>query len=249
MADVWLGKFLDKMDEMNLWKDTVVVLTTDHGHLLGEHGYWAKNYMFDYEELVHIPMIVCTPETVCCHRRESAITASMDLMPTFMELHGAELPKGVHGTSLMPLIRGEEAVLHDAILYGYFGKDINLFDGRYSYCRQPKDDSIVYHHTLMPRSIKDFLDEDMLKKAEFGHFLKPDTGIPQMRLARMSHRHKNAPDGNLIYDVKEDPKQSRPIKDKELEARLAEKMTALLEKYDAPDCQYERTGLNRKEGK
>ena len=50
MADVWLGKFLDKMDELDLWKDTAVIFTTDHGHLLGEHGYWGKNYMFDYQE-------------------------------------------------------------------------------------------------------------------------------------------------------------------------------------------------------
>ncbi len=248
MADAWLGRFLDKMDEMDLWKDTVVILTTDHGHLLGEHGYWAKNYMFDYEELVHIPMIVCTPRTAFCHRREPALTASMDLMPTFMELHGAELPKSIHGTSLMPLIRGEETVLHDAVLYGYFGKDINLFDGRYSYCRQPKKDSVVYHHTLMPRSIKNFLDEDMLKEAEFGHFLRPDTGIPQMRMKRISHRHKNAPEDNLIYDIQEDPQQSRPLRDEGLEARLAEKMTGLLDRYDAPDCQYERTGLIKKKG-
>jgi arylsulfatase A-like enzyme len=39
MADTWLGKFLDKMDERDLWKDTALIFSTDHGHLLGEHGY------------------------------------------------------------------------------------------------------------------------------------------------------------------------------------------------------------------
>lgn len=245
MADTWLGKFLDKMDELNLWEDTVLILTTDHGHLLGEHGYWAKNYMFDYQELVHLPMIVCTPETAFSHKRISALTATMDLMPTMMELHGANLPEGVHGTSVMPLLREETKSLHDGVLYGYFGKDINLFDGKYSYCRQPKDGSTVYHHTLMPRGTKDFLNKETLSKAEFGCFLGQSGEIPQMRIEKQSHRHKNAPDYHLIYDIDHDSEQEHPIHDLELERLLEEKMILLLNQYEAPECQYERTGLNK----
>ena len=247
MADVWLGKFLDKMDEMDLWKDTTVIFTTDHGHLLGEHGYWAKNYMFDYQELVHLPLIICTPETAFCHRRIPGLTAAMDLMPTLMELHGAELPENVQGVSLLPLIRGEKTVLHDGVLYGYFGKDINLFDGRYSYCRQPKDDSTVYHYTLMPRGTKKFIDRTLLANAEFGHFLKHTHGVPQLKIARTSHRHKNALDYHLIYDIQNDPGQTSPVHDEELEERLKRHMVRLLEQYDAPECQFERTGLKEME--
>lgn len=63
MTDFWLGKLMDRMDELELWKDVNLILTTDHGHLLGEHGYWAKNYMQVYKELAHIPLIMATPET------------------------------------------------------------------------------------------------------------------------------------------------------------------------------------------
>lgn len=245
MADVWLGKFLDKMDEMDLWKDTVVIFTTDHGHLLGEHGYWAKNYMFDYQELVHLPLIICTPDTAFCHRRISELTAAMDLMPTLMDLYGAKIPEGVHGVSLLPLIRGEKTVLHEGVLYGYFGKDINLFDGRYSYCRQPKDGSTVYHYTLMPRGTKGFIDRQILAEAEFGCFLENTHGVPQMKIPRKSHRHKHAPDYHLIYDIKEDPGQTTPIRDEKLEKDLKEKMIKLLNWYHAPECQFERTGLDQ----
>lgn len=245
MADHWLGKFLDKMDELDLWKDTVLILTTDHGHLLGEHGYWAKNYMFDYEELVHIPLITCTPDTAFCHKRISALTATMDLMPTIMELHGARIPKGVHGTSLLPLLSGSTERIHDGILFGYFGKDMNLFDGRYSYCRQPRKDSVVYHHTLMPRNAKDFLDRELLTEAEFGDFLEHSHGIPQMRIKRVSHRHKDAPDFHLIYDIWNDPEQKNPIHDPALEHELETKMARLLTRYGAPECQFERTGLKK----
>lgn len=242
MADVWLGKFLDKMDELDLWKDTTLILTTDHGHLLGEHGYWAKNYMFDYEELVHLPLIVCTPETAFSHRCVSSLTATMDIMPTLLALHGAECPGSVQGTSLLPLLT-EESVLHDAVLFGYFGKDVNLFDGTYSYCRQPREGSVVHHHTLMPRAFSDFLPRESLQTAEYGCFLPSCHGIPHLRISRTSHRHKNAPDYNPIYNIREDPRQEHPIFDAALEDSLAGKMRELLVRFEAPACQFERLGL------
>ncbi len=67
MDDVWLGKLFDQMDELNLWEDTTVILTTDHGHLLGEHGYWAKNYMFDYQKLVYILLVMYHPNAPNYH--------------------------------------------------------------------------------------------------------------------------------------------------------------------------------------
>lgn len=242
MADFWLGKFLDKMDEMDLWKDTVLIFTTDHGHLLGEHGYWAKNYTFDYEELVHIPLIICTPETAFSHRRVSSLTATMDLMPTILALHGAKPPEQVHGVSLLPLLT-EEKKLHDAILYGYFGKDVNLFDGRYAYCRQPARESTVYCHTLMPRGYSGFFDRKQLAEAEYGCFLNYSGGIPQLRIPLISHRHADAPEYHLIYDILQDPGQRSSISDKVLEKRLAAQMRELLARYDAPECQWERLGL------
>ncbi|MCI8622424.1 MAG: sulfatase [Provencibacterium sp.] len=242
MADVWLGKLLDKMDELDMWKDTVLILTTDHGHLLGEHGYWAKNYMFDYRELAQLPLFICAP-SVSPGRRQ-ALTASMDIMPTLMQLHGARLPDGVHGRSLCHLLHQEESH-HDAVLYGYFGKDINLFNGRYTYCRQPLNGSVVHRHTLMPTSTAGFIDREQLQRAEMGIFLRYCHDIPQLRIAVPSHRHADAPDFNPIYDLDSDPWQEHPLRSPGLEKNLEETMGRLLDRFDAPDCQYVRTGLRR----
>ena len=240
MADVWLGKLLDRMDALDMWKDTVVVLTTDHGHLLGEHGYWGKNYMFDYQELVHIPLIVCSPASA--PRRTPALTSALDLMPTLMELYRAEPPPHVHGRSLGPVLAGDDDH-HDAVLYGYFGKDMNLADGRHTYCRQPLPDSFVHHHTAMPCAFLDFIDRDTLTQTESGVFLASAHGIPHLRIRTPSHRHDNAPDFNPIYDVVADPQQREPIRDPQLEAQLAGRMKELLERSGAPSCQYARLGL------
>ncbi|NQU44019.1 sulfatase-like hydrolase/transferase, partial [bacterium] len=243
MADHWLGRFLDKMDENDMWKDTTVVLTTDHGHLLGEHGYWAKNYMFDYEELTHIPLFVAMPQTES--RRTEALTATMDLMPTILDLHGVPHPPNVHGKSLLPILEGKTDNHHDAVLFGFFGKDLNLVNDRYSYCRQPIPGSIVHHHTAMPRGFSDFIDCGALAGAEIGTFLPHCKGVPHYRISRKSHSHRDAPDFNPIYDLQEDPGQTQPIRDAGLEAKLAGKLHETMERYDAPPCQFERMGMEK----
>ena len=60
---------------------------------------------------------------------EAVLTATVDLMPTVMALHGLEPTPTVQGRSILPLVNGSEADHHDAVLYGYFGKDINITDG------------------------------------------------------------------------------------------------------------------------
>ncbi|NKB69044.1 MAG: sulfatase-like hydrolase/transferase [Candidatus Latescibacteria bacterium] len=247
MADVWLGKLLDKMDELDLWKDTTVVFTTDHGHLLGEHGYWAKNYMFDYKELVHIPLIVCTPDAE--PGRRQGLTSTIDLMPTFMDLHQGQLPPHVHGRSIAPLLAAD-APHHEAVLYGYFGKDINLTDGRHTYCRQALPDSHLHHHTAVPCVFPDPATQmsphtrrQALAQAETGVFLPHAHGIPHYRMEVPSRHHHNAPDFNPIYDIVDDPEQQNPLRDGPLEDRLAAQMKDLLDGYGAPACQYERMGL------
>lgn len=244
MADTWLGRLFDKMDELDLWDDTVVVLTTDHGHLLGEHGYWAKNYMFDYAELAHIPLLVWDPRHRDRGTRVRALTATMDLMPTFLEWHGVAAPGSEHGRSLCHLIGDPDEAHHDAVLFGYFGKDINLVDGQYTYCRQPLPDSTLYHHTAMPRLSRDFIPRERLARAELGVFLKHCRDVPHYRLEHDSHRHRDAPDFNPIFDLENDPGQTSPVRDKALENRLAARMKELLDRCDAPDCQYRRMGFD-----
>lgn len=240
MADFWLGKLLDKMDALDMWKDTTVVLTTDHGHLLGEHGYWAKNYMFDYDKLTHIPLFVCAPNAD--PRRSAALTTTMDLMPTFMELHGGKNPEAVKAKSMVHLF-DQEAGHNDAILYGYFGKDIGLTDGRYTYCRQAIEGSTLYNHTANACNFSDFEKRDTLANAELGVFMNHTHNIPHYRIQNKSKKHHNAPDHNLIYDITQDPEQTTPIHDADLETQLAFKMKDLLIRNDAPECQYKRMGL------
>lgn len=242
MADVWLGKLLDKMDELDMWKDTTIILTSDHGHLLGEHGYWAKNYMHVYNEIAQIPLMIYKPGAVMNKRRVNALTSSIDMMPTIMEFYGAKLPPFVHGKSVAHLLNNDESH-HDAVLYGYFAKDINMFDGRFTYCRQPLDQSKAYHYTAMPRGFSNFIGRDQMSKSQMGVFLKHSYNIPHYRIECDSTKHMDSPDYNLIFDLKDDPGQLNPIKDAKIEQKLAVKMKELMTRYDAPESEFERVGL------
>lgn len=238
MADAWLGKLLDRIDELDMWKDTTIILTTDHGHLLGEHGFWAKNYMFDYAELAHIPMHVWAPHVKPARR--SALTTTIDLAPTILDLHDATPDPRTRGKSLLHLL-GSDEVHHDWVLYGYFGKDVNMTDGRVTYTRQPLRGSVTHLHTGDLRNIR--TSDERMKSAEAGRFLANAGGIPHFRIPVPSHRHRDAPERNLVYDLESDPGQEKPIDDPEREAKLAATMKALLARHEAPASQYERLGL------
>ncbi|MBW7461088.1 sulfatase-like hydrolase/transferase, partial [Paenibacillus sepulcri] len=58
MCDHYLGKVLDLMDQLDLWKDTLLIVNTDHGFLLGEHDQWAKCVQPFYNEVAHTPLFI-----------------------------------------------------------------------------------------------------------------------------------------------------------------------------------------------
>jgi len=61
MCDHYLGEVLDVMDEQDMWKDTMLIVNTDHGYLLGEHGWWAKMVQPVYDEIAHLPLFIWDP--------------------------------------------------------------------------------------------------------------------------------------------------------------------------------------------
>lgn len=239
-ADRWLGKLLDAMDKNNMWEDTAIVLTTDHGYMLGEHNYWAKNYMFDYEQIAKIPLIIYHPKVSDTPKVINSLTATIDIPLTILEMHEVAPMENVHGKSLMHLLE-EDSQHHKWLLYGYFGKDVSITNGEITYTRQPLDDSIVHNHTAMPFDYQ--CSPDKYHNAEMGKFLTY-TNMPVYRLEEKSFKHHNAPNHNLIYNIKEDPNQLSPIEDRKLEDKLTKQMVQMLDEVDAPECQYVRLGLN-----
>lgn len=169
MTDAWLGKLFDQLDAANLWDDTLIILSTDHGTMLGvpcrflfhmsedtiiqEKNYWEKSYMPVYNEIAKLPLIIHYPgQTKQDSRRVNALTQSIDIMPTILQHHKAALPPHVLGKSLLPLLDRSQDKVRDDIIFGYFGMATNITDGEFVYFRNPvnKDGGPLYEYTSTP---------------------------------------------------------------------------------------------------
>ncbi len=137
MTDKWFGKLLDTLDATNMFEDTLIILTTDHGHLLGEHGWTGKNLMHAYNELSHLPMIIHLPESKRAGERINTLTQNIDLMPTLLDYFGIDIPSSVRGHSLKGILEGSKESVRDAAIYGWHGKAVNVTDGKYTYFKAP----------------------------------------------------------------------------------------------------------------
>ena len=89
MTDKWLGELLDEIERQKGWHDTLIIFTTDHGLLFGEHGHLGKNAYHAWNELAHIPLFVHLPGDLKAGERRSQLTQSIDLFPTLVEYFNA----------------------------------------------------------------------------------------------------------------------------------------------------------------
>lgn len=104
LVDAAFGCFLTKLRRMPVWRDTVVVLTADHGEQFLEHGALEHNTGL-HDELIRVPLILRVPGHGS--RFLEAQAQLVDLMPTLVALGGAPAVAGLHGRDLHPLLRGE----------------------------------------------------------------------------------------------------------------------------------------------
>jgi arylsulfatase A-like enzyme len=101
--DAQVGRVVDALDDMGLADDTIVVFTSDHGFLLGEHGQWMKNIL--WEESNRVPLILRVPGSKNRGKRSPRTVELLDLYPTLTKLAGLPHYARNEGTSLLPLLR------------------------------------------------------------------------------------------------------------------------------------------------
>lgn len=255
MCDEYLGKILDLFDEYDLWKDTMLIVNTDHGFMLGEKGFVGKNYMPVYDELANIPFFIHDPARPRADgTRVPALAQMPDIPCTLLDFFS--VPRGEHmtGKALQPLLDGAGAI-HDYILYGYFGMHVNMTDGRYTYmrCARTADNRPLYQYTLMPWHIQKPMmipeiaqaDDTLFRGFEFARHtpllkIPVDERYDKKRYYRYSSHMQY---GSLVFDRQRDPQQLSPIKDAQLEASLAGVMARLMRENEAPAEQFVRLGL------
>lgn len=266
MVDEWLGKLFDVMDRYNMWEDTVFIYTTDHGYMLGEHDFMAKNYMPAYNEVFHIPLLLHLPHDAHAGRRITALTQNIDLLPTLQQLYGFQRPEQappLHGSSLLGLIEGT-AQPREYVLYGNFGKAVNITDGRYTYFRTPRNgNKPLYMYTAVPIDLKSYFDYKRVsdfRRIDMGRFL-PWTEYPMYRIPAeviqnhpgyaLCYNHMRPWElVDYLFDLEDDYAQDHNIVDQApgVIRRLEGAMARELLRYDAPAEQLIRMDLTDRIG-
>jgi arylsulfatase A-like enzyme len=115
MMDKYIGKILDRLDELGLAEDTIIVFTTDHGHLFGHHGLHFKGG-FHYEDLIKLPFIVRYPGIVPAGQTSDALQSLVDLAPTFLSFAGIPLPTTMTGVDQSTVWTGQQNSARDHVL-------------------------------------------------------------------------------------------------------------------------------------
>jgi arylsulfatase A-like enzyme len=101
-----LGEMAAYLDSLGLWQDSLIVLTSDHGQMFGEHGKWVHRNSL-YEEVLRVPLLIRYPGTLPVGQVLDAPVSNLDILPTILDLVGIERPASLDGVSLRPLLQGE----------------------------------------------------------------------------------------------------------------------------------------------
>jgi len=245
-CDAYLGKLLDYMDEHNMWEDTALIVSTDHGFLLGEHECWAKCVHPFYEENAHIPFFVWDPRFGVKNERRNSLVQTIDIAPTVLDMFGMSPTPDMQGRPLAPVLQ-DDTPIREAALFGLHGAQVNITDGRYVYMRDYEtENKPLYNYTLMPTHMRALFSLDEVKTMEMHSGFSFTKGCPVMRFDSIADGGDIQPTshwGNLLYDVIADPEQENPITDEEIESMMVEKLIKLMKESDAPPEQFERLGL------
>ena len=158
-ADEIVGRLVRYLKSHQLYDRSTVVLVSDHGEGLGDHGE-REHGLFLYDEAIHVPLVVKQESNAGAGRRVADVVQHIDLVPTILDLVKAPVPGGLRGRSLKPLLDGTgrlpQAAVYSEALYAryHFGWSelTAIVDERYQYIRAPREELYDLERDVRERS-------------------------------------------------------------------------------------------------
>lgn len=246
MIDAWFGRLLDALEAQSRFNDTLVIVTTDHGHFLGEKDIFGKPACPVYEPMGHIPLLVAAPGvaggTTC-----DALTTNVDLHATLCDLFGVSSDHRTHGRSLIPLLTGSAATVREWALSGVWGREVHLIADHTKYVRAPAGANAPLSMWSNRWSTMPFHTHPDLRlplpdeRAVLDRM--PGSSVPVIRQPfgagdRLPFWAYAEFVGSLAFDLGEE----RSLVGDPLERELADRLHAALLEVEAPSDQFQRLG-------
>lgn len=240
MVDHWFGHLLETLDEQNVWDDTVVIVTTDHGHDLGNRGVFGKQWPH-FDSHANIPLWIYHPHQQV-KEPITALSTTVDLFATTLEIAGITAPK-THSKSLVPLLLGNTDSVREAHIYGTFGQGVCCTDGVSSIFKSPSpENNPLFAYSC---SIFDSLTVDTIHRPEAQGFFIEGIDLPQWQIPIEVTPLTSE---NFLFNRKDDPQQVSNLWETEPEERkrMLELMGDLIAQEGAPEEQWQRLGLPKR---
>lgn len=127
--DALIGELVKSLDDLDLRENTTIILWSDHGYFLGEHGFWCKHSTF--QEAVKIPFIISHPD-YSKNKTTDSFTELIDVYPTLCEITDIKAPEYIHGKSLVPVLKQPSTILKTEI-YTRYKQGEAIIDKDFSY--------------------------------------------------------------------------------------------------------------------
>ena len=129
LIDTQVGRMVAALERTGQLEDTMIILTSDHGEMLGDHGIYLKGPFF-YEPAIRVPFIVSWPAAIPPGRRSEALVEAVDIAPTLLDMAGLPRAPGMQGRSLWPLLSGVRDVNRhrDDVYSEYYNASVMFSD-------------------------------------------------------------------------------------------------------------------------
>ncbi len=159
LVDKWFGHFINKLADLNLLDNSLIVVLSDHGHSLGEHGVVGKIPWALYPELIDIPFFIRHPEGKLAGQTSDYFASTHDVAPTVLGFLGIEQPQPMDGVDLSVLFEGKEPPERPHITTA-FNNFVWVRDDRYALiCRNDGAEPKLYDLQIDPQCEKDIANE------------------------------------------------------------------------------------------
>ncbi len=179
--DRWLGVYLEEIRRRGELENTLIVYSSDHGEMLGDHNRWGKS--LPYQPSIGVPLVIAGPEVESAIRSR-ALVSLIDLAATFLEAAGLRVPVDMDSRSLRPLLAGK-AKSHRGHLLSALNEWSAVWDGRYKLvsgfrpAARDKKDAAAPSETLLFDLDADPLENHNLAAREGAHVERLSRWLPK----------------------------------------------------------------------
>jgi arylsulfatase A-like enzyme len=160
MADHWLGNFVQRAHELGVMENTLLILLSDHGHALGEHGYTGKPAYALWPELTDIVFLLRHPEGKAARQASDYYASTHDVAPTILSLLGIEPPEPMEGQDLSVLLDGKEPRTRHHFTSGYSRYVWSRDEEYVMFSRNDGTEARLYDVRTDPQQTRDLADEE-----------------------------------------------------------------------------------------